>query len=115
VGRLTSFIDDVLQSSRLAHQAVTTNVADVDLVAVIHHCVDSMSARHGLADGAVSVCSPASLVVATDRAALEIVLKNLIDNSIKYSEPPPIISVTAARDPRGRVVLSVEDKGVGIA
>ncbi len=115
VERLSSFIDDVLQASRLAHQNAPTNAAEVDLTEFVRSCVDAMAARHQMPDGAIAVVVPETMVLATDRAALEIVLKNLVDNAIKYSNDPPIVEVRAFYDKRGRPVIEVEDRGMGIA
>jgi signal transduction histidine kinase len=115
VDRLASFIDDVLQSSRLAHQNAPTHAADLDLAELVRSCVDAMAARHQIPEGTIAVLVPDEMVLATDRAALEIVLKNLVDNAIKYSDRPPVVAVRAFYDKRDRPVLEVEDHGVGIA
>ncbi len=115
VDRLSSFIDDVLQASRLAHQNVPTDAADVDVAELVRSCVDAVAARHQLPDGAIATSIPERMVLATDRAALEIVLKNLLDNAIKYSDGPPVVTVRAFHDKRARPVIEVEDRGMGIA
>jgi signal transduction histidine kinase len=53
-------------------------------------------------------------VVTTDRAALEIVVNNLIDNAAKYSERPARVEVVARRASDKRVRFEVTDKGIGI-
>lgn len=54
------------------------------------------------------------LTVRADREGLAIVLRNLIDNAIKFSRDaqPPII-VIGAREASGTVVLWVRDNGIG--
>ena len=54
------------------------------------------------------------LVVTTDRAALEIVVNNLIDNAAKYSGRPARVEITARRDSNNRVLIEVSDTGIGI-
>ena len=54
------------------------------------------------------------LTVTTDRAALEIVIKNLIDNAVKYSTRPARVEVVGRRDSEGKVLLEVTDHGIGI-
>ena len=54
------------------------------------------------------------LVVTTDRAALEIVVNNLIDNAAKYSGRPARVTVVARRDSEKRVRFEVSDNGIGI-
>ena len=49
-----------------------------------------------------------------DQAALEVILKNLIDNGIKYSGNEPRVDVRAYRE-AGRVFIEVQDEGIGIS
>ncbi len=55
-----------------------------------------------------------SLVVRADRQGLDLVLRNLIDNALKFSRDakPPIITLSA-RNEGERIVLSIRDNGIG--
>jgi two-component system phosphate regulon sensor histidine kinase PhoR len=56
---------------------------------------------------------PATLAVAAERAAVEQILTNLVENAIKYTPAGGSVTVTAER--RGdQVLLAVEDTGPGI-
>ena len=114
VERLSSFIDDVLQASRLAHANAAMNAAEVDLAVVARACGENMAARYQIPEGAITVDVPPGMILSTDRAALEIVLKNLVDNAIKYSESAVDVTVRAFLDKRGRPTIEVTDRGVGI-
>jgi signal transduction histidine kinase len=57
---------------------------------------------------------PADFAVWGDQAALEVILKNLIDNGIKYSGDSPKVEVRAYRE-SGRVYIEVRDHGIGIS
>ena len=113
VDRLTSFIDDVLQASRLAHDDVGMALEDVPLAMVTRHVVELVVTRQKLAEGAISVAVPESLSVHTDRAAIEIVIRNLVDNAVKYSRDPVHVVVRAHEDAKATIV-EVEDSGIGI-
>ena len=55
------------------------------------------------------------LVLIVDMTALRTIVSNLIDNAIKYSDPPPDIRVSAHRTDDGRYIqLDVGDRGIGI-
>ncbi len=56
---------------------------------------------------------PDGLRLYTDATALETVLKNLLDNSVKYSEAPVAVSITAERE-GGGFAIEVVDRGIGI-
>jgi signal transduction histidine kinase len=70
--------------------------------------------RHRLSPEEIIIDVEPGLVVSTDRAALGIVVKNLIDNAAKYSSSPARVEVRGRRDADGRVVLEVSDQGIGI-
>lgn len=115
VDRLRSFIDDVLQANRLSFtRAGILNLSDVSLATMIQDCVDVVRVRHKLGEDEVTVLVEPGLSVTTDRAALEIVVKNLIDNAAKYSSSPARIEVEATRAPKDRLLIEVRDHGIGI-
>ncbi len=115
VERLTSFIDDVLQSTRLASSgSVGINLSDVELRSLVERVAVSSAMRHARPEGTVAIEIPETMVVVTDEAALEIVLKNLVDNALKYSPKDAGIEIGAERDERGRAILEVRDQGMGI-
>lgn len=65
----------------------------------------------------MELCIPPSLAVQADPARLRQVLLNVSVNALKYSPPgsPIIFSARPIRDPVPSVVMSVIDKGNGIA
>jgi two-component system, sensor histidine kinase and response regulator len=58
------------------------------------------------------ISTPAWIVA--DRDAINIVLRNLVANAIKFSRPHDTISITMQEEP-GRVIISVKDTGIGIS
>lgn len=115
VDRLRAFIDDVLEANRLSYaRAGMLNLSDVSLRELAEECVEAVRVRYKLADDEIIVDVDPALVVSTDRAALGIVVKNLIDNAAKYSTRPARVRVKGRRDAEGRVLLEVTDNGIGI-
>lgn len=114
VDRLATFIDDVLQASRLSHDDVGMAVDEVRLEELARHCAETVQGRHKVRPGSVRVEIDPALVIYTDHAALEIVLRNLLDNAMKYAkDDAPSVRVRASRDDR-RVFIEVRDEGIGI-
>ena len=72
VDRLTSFIDDVLQASRLANMdQLGVTVSDVDLERLASEVVEGVRSRRKLADGAVRVeFDPAVRAISPGQAAV---------------------------------------------
>mgnify|MGYP001307947709 FL=1 len=115
VERLRAFIDDVLQANRLSYaRAGMLNVSDVSLRELSEDCAQVVRVRHKLSQDEVVIDVDPDLIVSTDRAALDIVVKNLIDNAAKYSRRPARIEVLGRRDSDRRVSLEVRDAGIGI-
>ncbi len=114
--RLRNYVDQVLLMSRIAEHDRVAEISSVDLVAVIARCVLDTRQRHALGEDAITVDVHATLrdtSVATDGTVIEIVLRNLLDNAVKYSPAPPRITV-AARRLDGRIELTVSDRGEGL-
>ena len=115
VDRLRAFIDDVLEANRLSYaRPGMLNVSDVSLLELTEECAQSVRVRHKLSPEEVIIDVDPDLVIRTDRAALGIVVKNLIDNAAKYSPRPARVSVHGRRDAERRVLLEVRDNGIGI-
>jgi signal transduction histidine kinase len=115
VDRLATFIDDVLQATRLSHDDVGMDVDEVHVADLARHCAEVVTARHKAPAEAIAVRVDPALVVYTDAAALEIVVRNLIDNAVKYSAEKVEVVVEARLDPAMRTcVIEVRDRGIGI-
>ena len=71
------------------------------IVEIAFNLEDRYTARH------ISVVEN-SLIVKADKALMEIVIKNLIENALKYSDEPVLVTIE-----KGRV--TVVDRGVGIS
>ena len=115
VDRLRAFIDDVLEANRLSYaRPGMLNLSDVSLSELAEQCAAAVRARHKLEPHEVSINVDPELIVSTDRAALEIVVKNLIDNAAKYSGRPALVEVVASRESNKTVRFEVSDNGIGI-
>jgi signal transduction histidine kinase len=114
VERLSAFIDDILESSRLGQGTEARPIETVDLGVLVRRCVSTTTRRHHLEPRSITVDLPAEMVLRSDPTALEVVVRNLLDNAIKYSDPPREVSVAATRSPKGGLCIEVCDNGVGI-
>ena len=50
-----------------------------------------------------------------DRSQLEQLVRNLVDNALKYGAPDSKVDVSVAKDEEAWAVLTVRDRGEGIA
>ena len=112
--RLSTLVQRVLEFSRV-QQARSYEFERVDLGALVRETVDAFA--HGLSsrqvDFDVRQQGPGPYVLG-DPAALEQVMANLLDNAVKYSSPGQPVTVTVGAE-RHLAVITVEDRGVGIA
>lgn len=115
VDRLSEFVDDILQASRLASDVDRPgfDLSPVDLRDLVEDCAENVAMRHRLADDAIDVDVPSGLAVTSDRAALTVVIRNLIDNAVKYSDEPVHVEVGAEAS-KDRISIWVRDQGIGI-
>jgi len=116
VERLNAFIDDVLETSRATakHGSRGMHVEPLDVRDLLTECAANLERRHARFTGQIEVEVESGLRIATDRAALEVVLKNLLDNAAKYSEGDLHIVMRAAPAAGSSLVIEVVDRGIGI-
>lgn len=115
IDRLSSFIEEVLQANRLAHGEVGVELEEVRLHELTSRLARSVAIRHKVDPSFIAVQIPEELRLVTDRVSLEIVLRNLIDNAVKYSGEEIAVTIDARLDEGSRdVVIEVSDRGIGI-
>jgi signal transduction histidine kinase len=115
VDRLRAFIDDVLEANRLSYaRPGMLNLSDVSLSQLAERSAEVVRARHKLEPDEVHIDVDPEIIVSTDRAALEIVVNNLIDNAAKYSERPARVEIVGRRESNKTVRFEVRDHGIGI-
>lgn len=112
VNRISRLVEDLLDLSRLESRRAQLSFARVALLEVVEQVVADARAQtrnHEI------VYQPAAreVVVSGDRARLEQVVVNLLQNAVKYSpEGGRVVVVVEARGSEARV--SVQDPGIGI-
>lgn len=115
LAQMDLLVEQMLETARLEHDSTDLDkVRDsFDLGELVQEQIDifrPLSRRHDL----VLERSQMPLVVSGNRSRIATVIANLADNALKYSPAGGQIRLTAGR--RGsRVVVSVHDKGLGIA
>lgn len=112
VNRLTRLVTDVLEVSRLDLKRITLTRRPTDLAGLVKRIVHEMqgvSSRHELV-----IVRNDAITIDVDPDRIEQVLTNLIDNAIKYSPAGGPIEIESRRN-GDSVVVSVRDRGIGIA
>jgi PAS domain S-box-containing protein len=115
--KLARLVDDLLDTTRLAHGKLRVERAPIDLAALVRQVAldhRDLFERAGIAFEARVEDAP--LVVSGDATRLEQLLGNLLQNALKFTPEGGAVVVALAQDgATGEAVLRVRDTGVGIA
>ncbi|MDP3825441.1 MAG: HAMP domain-containing sensor histidine kinase, partial [Polaromonas sp.] len=110
LNEMRDLISDLLESERLASPHATLHREPVDLAALVREVVADMPDA-----AAVALDLAAGLpALALDRTRMRLLLRNLLDNALRYSaeaSQPPRITLTRQD---GGVLLEVRDFGPGV-
>jgi two-component system sensor histidine kinase SenX3 len=111
--RLTKLTQDLLDLSRVEDPATLTTT-QVALDEVARHEAMQMKTLADERDVAIDVSeNGVGMYVNGDEQQLGLMIRNLIDNAIRYSDPKGRVRV-ATHATEGEVVVSVRDEGIGI-
>jgi signal transduction histidine kinase len=113
VERLSKTVERLFALSRLDAGEAQTEWVEIDLGELVASTAEQMLLL--AADKGITVTCEAQgrVMVSGDRSRLKQVVVNLLDNAIKYTPARGAVHLRVAAA-EGRVVLSVEDSGVGI-
>lgn len=116
VERLDMLIDHLLDAAKTLQRRPQAGGDVADVEALLQGVAAAVIQRHGVVADVITVqaVKGTPLLVVGRSADVEIVLRNLLDNAVKYSLPDPRITVTLGRTNTGRVRIAVADNGPGI-
>ncbi|MAE67088.1 MAG: hypothetical protein CMJ18_22745 [Phycisphaeraceae bacterium] len=114
--RLSRLIDNFLAFSRMERNKRAFEFRPTDVGDIVQTAVEALRQRGDQAGFQPRIEVADGLPpVAADAPALVTVVLNLLDNALKYTGPDKHIRIAARADEgRDRVLLSVEDNGVGM-
>lgn len=115
VDRLTNVIDDILVASRLDSSAGKSSRVEIPLASLVDDTIEMVTRRYDTDKDTVLNHVPSGVTLLSDRASAAIVLSNLVDNAIKYSDIPRTLRIELFRSRKGGVNLCVTDRGIGIS
>ena len=117
--RLTDTVEQVLRAGRAGDKKAGRDKAEVDFRLLVRECMDAARARHHLALESLHYGESGSdgtgVRVRGNAEDLRTAVFNVLDNAIKYSGENIDVQVRLDTPDEKRVVLRVQDQGVGIA
>ena len=112
--RMLGLIDQLLDIQRLEAGLFTLEPSRFDLAALAIRVGEEAEATARAEGVTVATYSdPPRIPIVADRRRVEEVLQNLIQNAVKYTRAGSKVEVRV-RESRGRAIVSVRDRGVGI-
>ncbi|HBE42508.1 MAG TPA: hypothetical protein DDW27_15165 [Bacteroidales bacterium] len=113
--RMNKKVETILQISSLDKKEISFNFEDLSLHSVIERAVETNDIIVQQRNGKVRLFLDAEdQVICGDGEHLYNLVNNLLDNAIKYSPEAPDISLSTRNNGAG-IILSVEDKGIGMS
>jgi signal transduction histidine kinase len=110
--RMARLVDDLLALARLEGPSRQRDLLDLD--DLVRECCDELRAAAADRDVAIETESGRPVCVVGDREELERALGNLLENAIRHTPAGGRVRL-AVRAQDGRAVVTVEDRGPGIA
>ncbi|MBS2032190.1 MAG: GAF domain-containing protein [Deltaproteobacteria bacterium] len=112
IAQLSALVEDLLDSARIDSGRLKFVLARLDLGELITEEVDAFRVSHGERTVKLEL-GPGPFMVKGDRARLEQVVANLLDNAAKYSPMATALRVRVFTE-GAEVRFSVTDSGIGI-
>jgi len=110
--RATRLVEQLLTLSRLEAETAPV-MGNVDLFATVLRVVSYLARAAGASTQSIEMNGDEHCIVPGNDALLYVLVRNLVDNAVRYSPPSATISVEIlVRD--GRFVITVEDNGPGL-
>jgi signal transduction histidine kinase len=113
--RLTNLVENVLEFARLRRPPSPRPLVPVALAELAHEVAESFSPLLRAQGNHLEVIVADDLEVIGDRDAINRVLRNLLENAVKYGPAGQTIRLTLTRvEPTGSARVTVDDHGPGV-
>lgn len=111
--RLTNLVDNILQFARLRRQPASPEATAVPITALLEETRDVLEplAQAGTTSIVLDPCEP--LTIRGDRDSLARIVRNLLENAIKYGRTGQTVRIAAAAVDPG-VRITIDDQGPGV-
>ncbi len=116
--RLTTTVEQVLRAGRAGDKRAGKEKSEVDFRQIVRDSIQSTRTRHHLGPDAIrykeAVRNGAGLTIRGNAEDLRTAVFNVLDNAVKYSGKKIDVRVHLDGHDEERIVLRVQDRGVGI-
>lgn len=113
VERLDHLITHLLAAGRIDKQDTLGGESTFDLEVVLREFGLAAAQRYGLEPNAMQFDTEACMVTMR-MVDIDLILRNIIDNALKYGGNPPKVEIWLRSNVKGNINLSISDNGRGI-
>jgi len=111
--RLQSLVSDLMSLSRVEAEKYDEPAEKVDLKKLVETATRDAAGAERFAR--IEFDLPADITVLGDAKQLEQLVRNLVDNALKYGDPETNVTISLHKDDNSEANLMVQDRGDGIA
>jgi two-component system phosphate regulon sensor histidine kinase PhoR len=112
--RMNKKVETILQIASLDKKEIEFRYENVSMHTIIEHAVETIEIQVHQRKGKINInLNAEEPFIYGDSEHLTNLVNNLLDNAIKYSPELPEITITTKNSEKG-IILSVEDKGIGM-
>jgi two-component system, OmpR family, phosphate regulon sensor histidine kinase PhoR len=113
--RMNKKVETILQIASLDKKEIAFKFENISLHSVIERAADTIEIQVHQKNGKINLkLNAKEPVIFGDKEHLINLVNNLLDNALKYSPENPDITVETKNNEKG-IILSVEDKGIGMS
>jgi len=111
INRLDSLVSYVLETAKL--ESSKSRLENINLKEIINNSIELISRRYNIfkEDFIINLKEEN---IHSDPNLIQLVIMNLLDNSVKYSNDKINIVIESAKDMYGRIYITIKDSGIGI-
>ncbi|MCA9129770.1 MAG: HAMP domain-containing histidine kinase [Planctomycetales bacterium] len=111
--RLDHLITHLLAAGQMAKKDTLGDNSTFDLQTLLQQVALVASQRYGIDPGCIQSDTEACWVT-TKMVDVELIVRNIVDNALKYGGNPPEVEIWLRANVNGKILLSVGDNGRGI-
>jgi two-component system phosphate regulon sensor histidine kinase PhoR len=112
--RMNKKVETILQIASLDKKEIEFRFENVSMHAIVERAVETIEIQIHQRNGKITLnLDAADPNILGDTEHLSNLVNNLLDNAIKYSPEMPFITIST-KNSKGGIILSVEDKGIGM-
>ncbi len=116
--RLNNQVEKVLTMAKLEKRSFELNKEEISFIKILEDVVNSENLKLQETNIGGTVKLESDIIgdtkISADRVHFTNMIYNIIDNAVKYSDSSPSVKVQAIKHSK-TILLSIEDKGVGIS